>query len=151
MESIVRRINIAYYLIYTLTILATFIGYLITMNSQNTVDVKSEFSITISSLVILYIIISIPGALALFHRSTKKWLEIEDDFSKLNKYATGATWRLLVIGFGLVFSVIAFYFIRTESMIFCAGIAAIALIFCKPTVSKISSDLKFDDTEENDK
>ena len=151
MESIIKRINIAYYLIYTLTILATFIGYLTTMNSQNSIDIKSDFSITISSLVILYIIISIPGALALFYRSTKKWLEIEDNFTKLNKYATGAIWRLLAIGFGLVFSVIAFYFIRTQSMIFCAGIAAIALIFCKPTESKITSDLKLDETEEDEK
>lgn len=147
MERVVRKINLAYYLIYTLTILSTIIGYMATMNNENTVDIKSNFSITLSSIVILYIMISIPGALALFHRYTKKISEIEDKFTKLNRYTTAATWRLLIVGFGLVFSVIAFYFIRTQSMIFCAGIAAIALLFCKPSEAKISSDLKLDDEE----
>jgi len=148
MERIVKNINLTYYLIYTVTILATIIGYILTMNKANTVDFKSTFSITLSSVVILYIIVSIPAALAIFHRNTKKWSEIEDRLTKLNKYTTGATLRLLVIGSGLVFSVIAFYFLRTESMIFCAGISAIALLFCKPTEGKIISDLKLEDKEE---
>jgi hypothetical protein len=148
MERIVKKINLAYYLIYTLTILSTIIGYMATLNSQNIPDIKSSFSITLSSLVILYLIISIPGALALFHRYIKKIAEIEDRYTKINKYTTAATWRLLIVGFGLVFSVVAFYFIRTPSMIFCAAIAAIALLFCKPTEGKISSDLNLDDEDE---
>lgn len=138
----------AYYLIYTITILSTIIGYVVTMSRETSVDVKSPLSITLSSIVILYIIISIPAALALFHRSTKKWAVIEDRFTKINKYVAGATWRLLAVGFGLVLSVMVFYILRSESMIFCAGISAIALLFCKPTEGKIISDLNLDDTEE---
>lgn len=138
----------AYYLIYTITILSTIIGYVVTMSRETSVDVKSPLSITLSSIVILYIIISIPAALALFHRSTKKWAAIEDRFTKINKYVAGATWRLLAVGFGLVLSVMVFYILRSESMIFCAGISAIALLFCKPTEGKIISDLNLDDNEE---
>lgn len=147
MQSIIKKINIAYYLIYTLTIIATFGGYLITQNGTYSSDNTSSLSIGISSAVILYIIVSIPGALALFNRYTKKISLIEDNFIKLNKYSVAASWRLLIIGFGLVFSVVAFYIIRTQSMIFCAGIAAIALIFCKPTEGKIASELKIEDEE----
>jgi hypothetical protein len=148
MERIAKKINLIYYLIYTITILVTIFGYVITMNGYTTADVKSSLSITLSSVVILYIIISIPVALALFHRNTKKWREIKDQFTKLNKYSTGAIGRLLIIGFGLVFSVIVFYILRSESMIFCAGIAALALLFCKPSEAKINSDLKMDENEE---
>jgi hypothetical protein len=148
MERIVKKINLIYYLIYTITILVTIFGYITTMNGYSTVDVKSSLNITLSSLVILYIILSIPLALALFHRNTKKWAEIDDQFTKLNKYTTGAIVRLVIIGFGLVFSIIVFYILRSESMIFCAGIAAIALIFCKPTTAKIHSDLKIEEEEE---
>jgi len=149
MENIVKRINLAYYLIYTLTILATIVGYLLTMNQETSVDIKSNLSITLSTVVYAYIMISIPGALALFHRQAKKLSEIEDKYTKINKYVTAASWRLLVVGFGLVFSVIAFYIIRTQSMIYCAAISAIVLLFfCKPTESKIISDLKLDDSEE---
>jgi hypothetical protein len=148
MESIVKKINLAYYLIYTITIVSTVIGYIITFNSEFSVDVKSQLSITLSSLVILYIIVSIPAALSIFNRNIKKWILIEDKFTKLEKYATGATWRLLVIGFGLVFSIVVFYILRTPSMIYCAGIAAIAIIFCKPSENKIISDLKLEEPEE---
>ena len=148
MEKIVKRIHLAYYLIYTVTILSTMVGYLINMTSATSVDPKSSLSITLSSIVILYIIVSIPTALAIFHKSTKKWADIEDNYTKINKYVTGAIWRLLAVGFGLVLSVVIFYIIRTESMIFCALIAAIALFFCKPTEGKVISDLKLEDNTE---
>src|SRR5665647_1101856 len=86
MERIIKKINLTYYLIYTVTILATIIGYILTMNKANTVDFKSTFSITLSSVVILYIIVSIPAALAIFHRNTQKWCKIEDRYTKPVSY-----------------------------------------------------------------
>jgi len=62
MNRIVKKITNAYYMIYTLTILSTIIGYLLIQNKE-AVDVKSQLSITISSLVIIYIFISIPAAI----------------------------------------------------------------------------------------
>jgi len=147
MERIVKKINLAYYLIYTLTILSTIVGYLITQTRETTIDVKSPLSITLSSVVIIYIIISIPAALSIFNRSIKKWKNIEDEYTKMEKYAAGATWRILAVGFGLVLSVVSFYIIRTETMIFCAGITAIALLICKPTAGKINSDMKLEEPE----
>jgi len=151
MERIVKKIYLAYYLIYTLTILATIVGYFISQSSDNVVNVKSQLSINLSSFVILYIIVSIPASLSLFHRNTKKWIAIEDLSTKLEKYTSGASLRIFAVGFGLILSVVSFYIIRSQSMIFCAGIAAIALLFCKPTENKIKSDLKLDEPEEEEK
>jgi len=150
MEKIVKRINLAYSLIYTATILATFAGYIITQTTESTIpSPKSELSISLSTLVIAYILISIPAALAIFHRNTKKWAAIEDRFTKINKYVAGAKLRLLVVGLGLVMSVVVFYILRTPSMIFCALIAAVALLFCRPSENRIISDLKLEEEEEN--
>ncbi len=148
MEQVIRKINIIYYLVYTLFILSTIIGYIISLNGVEDVDVKSNLSITLSSFVIIYLLISIPASLALFHKYSKKLIEITDEYVKLNKYTTAAKWRLLAIGFGLVLSVIAFYILRTPSMIFCALIAAISLYFCKPSEGKIMKELKMEETEE---
>lgn len=148
MEKIVKKIYLAYYLVYTITILLTIVGYMVTMTRETSVDIKSTLSITLSSIVILYMLISIPSALAIFNRNTKKWAQIEDRYIKINKYVTGATWRLFIVGFGLILSVVVFYILRTESMIFCAGISFIALFFCKPTEGKIISDLKLEEIEE---
>ena len=152
-ERIVRQVNQAYYLVYTATILSTIIGYYLTMNRESTPDVKSDFSISLSSIIILYIMVSIPAALALFHRSLKKWREIEADFVKFRKYTIGAQLRLLVVGSGLVISVIAHFILyagtQNFSMIFCAGIAAVALFFCKPSVVKVANELDLDEEENN--
>lgn len=151
MEKIVKRINLAYSLIYTATILATIIGYVLTSTGESTIpSPKSELSISLSTLVIAYILISIPAALAIFHRNTKKWAAIEDRFTKINKYVAGAKLRLLVVGLGLVMSVVIFYILRTPSMIFCAGIAAVALLFCRPSESRIISDLKLDEEDDDE-
>jgi hypothetical protein len=151
-ERIVRQINQIYYLVYTGTILTTIVGYYLTMNRENTVDPKSNFSITLSSLIILYIIVSIPSALALFHRNLKKWRLIEDPFLKDKKYIAGAQQRLFFVGLGLISSIIGHFILYTNtsnmSMIFCAGIAAIALFFCKPSASKVINELEIEDEEE---
>jgi len=148
-ERIVKQVNLAYYLIYTATILSTIIGYIITMNSQSSVNIQSSLSITLSSVIILYIMISIPTALALFHRNLKKWREIEDQFLKYKKYIAGAKLRLFIVGLGLVASVIAHFILYAGtpnmSMIACAGISAVALIFCKPNAAKIASELDLDE------
>ena len=149
---IVRQINQAYYLVYTTTILSTILGYYMTMNREAAPDVKSESTIMLSSLIIMYIIISIPAALALFHRNLKKWREIEDEFLKHKKYISGAKLRLLVVGTGLVASVIGHFILyagtQNMSMIACAGIAAIALFFCKPSANKVATELEIETDEE---
>ncbi len=147
MERITRKINLYYYLIYTLTILTTIIGYMINISETDIPSINSNLHIVLSSSVILYLIISIPLALALFFRYSKKLANIENENEKINKYAQAAAWRLLAIGFGLIFSVVTFYILRSVDMIYCAGISAIALFFCKPTEGKVRKDLNLEEEE----
>jgi len=148
MKKAVKQITLAYYFVYTATILTTVVGYLLNIKSPTAMDPKSPLSIAISSILILYIIISIPMALGIFFKMNKKWKTIEDKALRIQKYENGAILRLVVIGIGLVGSVIAFYILRSESMIFCAGIAAIALLFCRPNEAKVSADLELDEKED---
>jgi uncharacterized membrane protein YgaE (UPF0421/DUF939 family) len=92
-------------------------------------------------------IISIPLALAGFHRQTKKIIAIEDEREKFKAYQKSATIRLLLVGIGLIGSIIVFFLIRTDaSLIYCAGISAIILLFfCKPTEAKMITDLKLEE------
>lgn len=147
-ERIVRQINQIYYLVYTSTILATIIGYYITMYSNVTVNQESEQTILLSSIIILYVLISVPTALALFHRKLKTWSAIEDDFLKGKKYIAGAQLRLGIIGLGIVMSIIGHFILYVHTpnmtMIGCAGIAAVALFFCKPSVNKVANELNIE-------
>ena len=150
-ERIVRQINQIYYLIYTGTILSTIIGYFLTLNTVNGLTPKSDLTISLSSLIILYIIISIPASLALFHRNLKQWRKIEDEFLKGKKYILGAQLRLFFVGMGVILSIIGHFILYVHtanmSMIACAGIAAIALFFCKPSIGKTMNELEIEDVE----
>ena len=149
MKKAVKKITLVYYVIYATTILSTASGYLLNIQGVTAiVSPQSSTGIALSSILILYILISIPLSLGGFHRMTKKWRTIEDETLKLAKYEKGAVLRLLAIGVGLVGSVILFYSTYNISMIYCVGITAIALLFCKPSEDKIIADLKLDEEDD---
>ncbi len=148
MEKTVKKIGQIYYYIYTATILTVVVGYLLTMNNNNYIDMLSPLRIALKSLIILYILISIPVSLGGFYQMTKKWRLIEDQTLKFKSYQKGAIIRLMLIGIGLVSSIVVFYILRTDiSLIYCFGITGIALFFCKPSAGKMINDLKLDDNE----
>ena len=75
----------------------------------------------------------------------KKLSELESPEEKINKYKTFSFWRLTIIGCNLLLGVGFFYLLNSRSMIFCAGIAAIALVFCKPAEVKMASELNLEE------
>lgn len=144
MKKILRDISVAYYAFYILAILGALAGYYILRNGF-TIDPQSQTGITFSSLLIVLIIGSVPISLAVFNKYTKKLALLNEESEKLQKYRKAAFIRIFVIGTGLVLGIIFFYVMQSQSMIFCAGIAAIGLFFCKPSESKIVSDLHLED------
>lgn len=148
MKRTLRILLTAYYAVYAAAILAATSGYYILKSGFKIDPLTSEGTI-INSIVILYIISTVPLALALFNKMTKKWALIQDENEQLEKYKTGAIYRILIIGTGLVLGVVFFYVMNSQSMIFCAGIAAVALFFCKPSENKIMNDLNWNESNNN--
>jgi hypothetical protein len=146
MKKTLNTLNTVYYSFYTVTLLICIIGYLLTKDTEATIYPNSSLGIAISSTVILIMLVSIPLALAGFHKSLQKWKLIEDEAIKLQQYTRGGIIRLSLVGGSLVISVLSFFFTRTDtSLIYCAAIAAIALIFCKPSARKIESELDLEE------
>ncbi|MBP1664380.1 MAG: hypothetical protein H6Q19_1520 [Bacteroidetes bacterium] len=152
MERIIKNINLVYYLLYMTTVVVAVIIFFLTFSNAQTahIDEKSQTGVIISSVYILYLLISIPYALWSFHKKTKKWQQIKDEYVKLVEYEKGSKIRLWIIGAGLIAGIVLVYLMRSKSMIFCAAIAAIALYFTKPTVNKMISELKLDENKEDE-
>lgn len=131
---------------YLAAVIAAFSGYSILKNGL-TIDPKSDIGVTLQSVLILFIIGSIPLTLATFNRMTKKWTAIGNIDERIIKYRQAGILRIIIIGVGLILGVVFFYVMQSQSMIFTAGIAAIALFFCKPSENKIIIDLKLDESE----
>ncbi len=144
MKKTLTKITIAYYVVYIAAVLAATAGYYI-LKEGVSIDAQSQTGITISSALIIFIIGSIPVTLGLFHRYSKKIATLEDVQIRLKKYEIASYLRLTIIGLGLILGVLFFYILHSQSMLFCAGIAAIALFFCKPSKSKMINDIDLDD------
>lgn len=144
MKKTLRTLNIAYYAIYVAAVIAAGAGYFILKSGIN-IDPQSQAGITISSILIIFIIGSVPVTLGTFHRYCKKLAISEDQELKIQKYQSASLLRLVIIGTALFLGVLFFYIMHSQSMIFCAGIAAIALYFSKPTQGKLLTDLNIDE------
>lgn len=140
MKKTLRQLILAYYSVYIAAIAAATSGYYI-LKSGFTINPLSETGTAINTLLIILIIGSMPVTLAIFNKLTKKWVQLEDKNLRLEKYKKAGTIRIALIGLGLVLGVLFFYIMNSQSMLFCAGIAAIALFFCKPSEAKIATEL----------
>ncbi len=140
MKQTLRQLQIAYYSVYIAAIAAATSGFYI-LKSGFIINPLSSTGTALNTLLIIFIIGSVPLTLGYFNKLTKKWVLLEDENQRLENYRKAGTIRIAIIGLGLVLGVLFFYIMNSQSMIFCAGIAAIALFFCKPTEAKISSEL----------
>ncbi|MBQ7210251.1 MAG: hypothetical protein IJS05_05080 [Paludibacteraceae bacterium] len=146
-KSILKPLQIAYYGILVAALLfATLCIYLSKNNSLLLVEPSSLGGQIIQSFVILYTIVSIAGGLFWFKTRCKKTKLIDDENEKLGRYKHDALIRIIVIGVGMLFGIVAFYILGGfTSMIWCAAISAIGLIFCKPNEMRIQLELLKDE------
>ena len=147
-KKALNSITMTYYIMYVAAIFTAFFIYYLNTKSLN-YAVSKETSIAVSSLIIIYVIGSIPLSLGGFYWLTKKWIALPSKEERLIKYTKFAKLRLVIIGLGVVIGIIAFYILGESSVIFCAGMSAVALIFCKPSMIKIINELDLD-AEENE-
>jgi small-conductance mechanosensitive channel len=141
-----KKIVLIYFIMYGAALAMGFLIYYSNTLNQNLL-LNANQEIALSSLVIMYIMISIPLSLGGFYWLTKKWIALPDKEERLVQYTKFAQWRLFIIGFGFILGIFAFYVLKENSMLYSAGMSAIALVFCKPTLSKISNDLELDNDD----
>ncbi len=144
LKKVQSALTKAYYGMFAAAFATAILGYYILQNSF-VINPLTQPGITVSTIMIIFIIGSVPASLILFNVFLKKLKTNDDTAFKLEQYMKAGIIRLLVIGAGIVLGILFFYILQSQSMIFCAGIAAIALVFCKPSEVKIITDLEIED------
>ena len=134
-------LTIAYILTLIVTLSAAMASYYTVHKIGYGIEPKSPTAINIYRIILIFIIITIPLTLKGFNMGLKRVRAIEDETIRNNRYKQLGVARIIIIGIGLIASVIGFYFLQEQSLIWLAGISAIALIICKPNEKKIDNDL----------
>ena len=147
MRKATNKLTLIYYCIYFVAVLLAIGGYYyMTQKEIRMEEYGQNGTTTLISIYLIYMIASIPLSLKFFNSAVKKLsaLEISAE-DKIKKYTQYSLLRLLVIAVSLFIGIILFYTLNSRSMIFCAGIAAVALVFCKPSEAKMATELNIDE------
>lgn len=149
MNKVLKKLTAYYYIIYVAAIIVATIGFHF-FRKGISIDAQSSIGIALSSFLIILIIGSIPLTLSIFSKKTKQWAKLENVKERLERYEKGSIVRLIIIGAGFLMGVFFYFLLKSPSMLFSSGIAAIALFFCKPAEVKIISELQLEDPDNID-
>jgi hypothetical protein len=148
MTKIIKPLITLHYAAYIVAILIASFGINFSKSIGFSIDPLSEIGTAISSVLIIFIIGSVPASLWLFHKKAQSLQAIDDVNQKVALWAKYARIRLFVLGAALNLGVLFFYvFQMNNSMLFCAGIAAIGMVFSKPSEIRLITDLLLNDED----
>lgn len=139
-----KRLLIVYYSTFLVAVLAAMLGYFCLSRGWFVVEKGTNANTTIYSIIILYVICSTPLVLKFFGRLVAKIRQIPDEKLRQKRYNCLVVSRLAVVTLGLAASLLFYYVLQENSLLWLAGISAIALYFCKPTADKVAQDLAVD-------
>lgn len=151
-QKIIRTLNVYYYGIMIMTLLAGTLAYFLIMKDYvKPIDSLSTVGQIIQYIIIFDALITIPLGLYLCKKQCTKLSALENVEEKLQGYQKAATLRILLVGNTMIFAIAAFYLMGAyQSMLWVAAVSAIGWYFTKPSVRKMELELQpADPNQEN--
>jgi hypothetical protein len=141
MGEVVKSLNVKYYFIYTFIILFTFIGYFLNYSNYIQISLHDTYVRTLPIIVVVISAIFIVFGFSFFEIKKKSIARIEDKWMQSRTYIRFAGYRLYCIGACILIGIPVFYITMNSIILYSIGVAAIALLFCKPSENKVQNDL----------
>ena len=143
-QKIIRTLNVYYYGIMVMTLLAGTLAYFLIMKDYVTpIDSLSTLGQTIQYIIIFDALITIPLGLYLCKKQCTKLSTLENEEEKFLGYQKAAKLRILLVGNTMIFAIAAFYLMGAyQSMLWVAAVSAIGWYFTKPSVRKMELELQ---------
>ena len=143
-QKIIRTLNVYYYGIMALTLLAGTLAYFLIMKDYvQPIDSLSTLGQALQYIVIFDALITIPLGLYLCKKQCTKLSTLDNHEEQLLGYKKAASLRILLVGNTMVFAIAAFYLMGAyQSMLWVAAVAAIGWYFSKPSERKMELELQ---------
>ena len=149
-QKIIRTLNLYYYGIMALTLLAGTLAYFLIMKDYvQPIDSLSALGQAIQYIVIFDALVTIPLGLYLCKKQCTKLSMLDNDEEKLQGYKKAASLRILLVSNTMVFAIAAFYLMGAyQSMLWVAAVSAIGWYFTKPSERKMELELQPKDSNQ---
>jgi hypothetical protein len=146
-QKIIRTLNVYYYGIMALTLLAGTLAYFLIMKDYvQPIDSLSTLGQAIQYVVIFDALVTIPLGLYLCKKQCTKLSTLDNEEEKLQGYKKAASLRILLVSNTMVFAIAAFYLMGAyQSMLWVAAVSAIGWYFTKPSERKMELELQAKD------
>ena len=143
-QKIIRTLNLYYYGIMALTLLAGTLAYFLIMKDYvQPIDSLSALGQAIQYIVIFDALVTIPLGLYLCKKQCTKLSMLDNDEEKLQGYKKAASLRILLVSNTMVFAIAAFYLMGAyQSMLWVAAVSSIGWYFTKPSERKMELELQ---------
>ena len=143
-QKIIRTLNVYYYGIMALTLLAGTLAYFLIMKDYvQPIDSLSTLGQAIQYVVIFDALVTIPLGLYLCRKQCTKLSTLDNEEEKLQGYKKAALLRILLVSNTMVFAIAAFYLMGAyQSMLWVAAVSAIGWYFTKPSERKMELELQ---------
>ena len=143
-QKIIRTLNLYYYGIMALTLLAGTLAYFLIMKDYvQPIDSLSTLGQAIQYVVIFDALVTIPLGLYLCKKQCTKLSTLDNEEEKLQGYKKAASLRILLVSNTMVFAIAAFYLMGAyQSMLWVAAVSAIGWYFTKPSERKMELELQ---------
>ena len=143
-QKIIRTLNVYYYGIMALTLLAGTLAYFLIMKDYvQPIDSLSTLGQAIQYVVIFDALVTIPLGLYLCKKQCTKLSLLDNEEEKLQGYKKAASLRILLVGNTMVFAIAAFYLMGAyQSMLWVAAVSAIGWYFTKPSERKMEIEIQ---------
>ena len=143
-QKIIRTLNVYYYGIMALTLLAGTLAYFLIMKDYvQPIDSLSTLGQAIQYVVIFDALVTIPLGLYLCKKQCTKLSTLDNEEEKLQGYKKAASLRILLVSNTMVFAIAAFYLMGAyQSMLWVAAVSAIGWYFTKPSERKMEIEIQ---------
>ena len=143
-QKIIRTLNVYYYGIMALTLLAGTLAYFLIMKDYvQPIDSLSTLGQGIQYVVIFDALVTIPLGLYLCKKQCTKLSTLDNEEEKLQGYKKAASLRILLVSNTMVFAISAFYLMGAyQSMLWVAAVSAIGWYFTKPSERKMELEIQ---------
>ena len=128
-------------------LLGVLIGYIAAMYIS---EVSPSVVNVLKTIVILYVLISIPLSLSLFKRRLAKISTYGAHEDKIRGYINISRIRILFIIIGLLCAIILFFVCKLNDMLYLIGIELIILVLCIPTHNRVEQEMAVFMSENNE-
>ena len=143
-QKIIRTLNVYYYGIMALTLLAGTLAYFLIMKDYvQPIDSLSALGQAIQYIVIFDGLVTIPLGLYLCKKQCTKLSQLDNEEEKKQGYKKAASLRIVLVSNTMVFAIAAFYLMGAyQSMLWVAAVSAIGWYFTKPSERKMELELQ---------